>query len=64
MLVCGTEAGGFATYQCLYCGEDVHKVNFSCKGKGCLQCGKRYARDSMIKIAAKLFGSTGIYVVG
>ncbi len=54
MLVCGSEAGGFATYQCLYCGEDEHTANFSCKGKACPQCGKRYARDSMIKIANKL----------
>ena len=54
MLTCGSEAGGFAVYQCLSCGEGEHKVNFSCKGKACLQCGKRYARESMVKIAAKL----------
>jgi hypothetical protein len=30
-------------------------VNFSCKGKACPQCGKRYARDSIVKIATKLF---------
>jgi len=54
MLSCGSEASGFATYQCLSCGKDEHKVNFSCKGKACPQCGKRYARESMIKIAAKL----------
>lgn len=55
MLSCGSEEGGFATYQCLGCGKGEHKVNFSCKGKACPQCGKRYARDSMVKIATKLF---------
>lgn len=55
MLTCGTEANGFVTYQCLCCGKGEHKINFSCKGKACPQCGKRYARDSMCKIAAKLF---------
>ena len=55
MLVCSSEANGFATYQCLGCGKGEHKVNFSCKGKACPQCGKRYARDSMTKIAAMLF---------
>jgi Putative transposase/Transposase zinc-binding domain len=55
MLICSSEANGFATYQCLGCGKAEHKVNFSCKGKACPQCGKRYARDSMTKIAAKLF---------
>lgn len=55
MLSCGSEASGFATYQCLGCAKGEHKVNFSCKGKACPQCGKRYARDSMVKIAARLF---------
>ena len=55
MLTCGTELGGFAIFQCLRCGKGEHKVHFSCKGKACPQCGKRYARDSMIKIAAKLY---------
>lgn len=55
MLTCSSEANGFATYQCLDCGRGEHKVNFSCKGKACPQCGKRYARDSMCKIAVKLF---------
>ncbi|MFT7389637.1 MAG: hypothetical protein ACI8VC_002906 [Candidatus Endobugula sp.] len=55
MLSCGSKENGFATYQCLGCGKGEHKVNFSCKGKACPQCGKRYARDSMIKIATKLF---------
>ncbi len=30
MLTCGSEAGGFAVYQCLSCGKGEHKVNFSC----------------------------------
>ena len=55
MLTCGTELGGFAIFQCLRCGKGEHKVHFSCKGKASPQCGKRYARDSMIKIAAKLY---------
>lgn len=55
MLTCSSRAGGFATYQCLFCGKGEHKVNFSCKGKACPQCGKRYARESMVKIAARLF---------
>ncbi len=55
MLTCGSEANGFATYQCLGCGQGKHKVNFSCKGKACPQCGKRYARDSMVKMASRLF---------
>lgn len=54
-LTCGSEANGFATYQCLGCGKGEHKVNFSCKGKACPQCGKRYARDSRVKIASRLF---------
>ena len=32
MLTCGSEAGGFAIFQCLRCGEGEHKVHFSCKG--------------------------------
>ena len=59
MLNCGSETNGFAVYQCLDCGKGEHKVNFSCKGKACLQCGKRYARDSMIKIAARLYPGVG-----
>ena len=55
MLNCGSEATGFAIFQCLSCGQGQHKVHFSCKGKACPQCGKRYARESMTKIAARLF---------
>lgn len=55
MLVCSTSKNGFAVHRCLECGDGEHTVNFSCKGKGCLQCGKRYARDSMTRIAARLF---------
>ena len=55
MLHCGSQATGFAVYECLSCGEGHHRVNFSCKGKACVQCGKRYARESMIKIATRLF---------
>ena len=47
MLNCGSETNGFAVYQCLDCGKGEHKVNFSCKGKACLQCGERYARDRL-----------------
>ncbi|MFT5756836.1 MAG: hypothetical protein ACI9LM_001561 [Alteromonadaceae bacterium] len=54
MLHCGSETTGFAVFQCLSCGEGQHKVHFSCKGKDCPQCGKRYARESMTKIAARL----------
>ncbi|PCS21664.1 hypothetical protein BTN49_2676 [Candidatus Enterovibrio escicola] len=32
-----------------------YKVNFSCKGKACPQCGKRYARESMVTIGVRLF---------
>ncbi len=59
MLTCGSEAGGFAIFQCLRCGEGEHKVHFSCKGKACPQCGKRYARYSMTKIAARLYPGVG-----
>ena len=55
MLVCSTPKNGFAVHRCLECGHGERTVNFSCKGKGCLQCGKRYARDSMTRIAARLF---------
>ncbi|MGK0374968.1 MAG: hypothetical protein ACJA2E_001440 [Arenicella sp.] len=55
MLVCSTSKNGFAVYRCLECGHREHTVNFSCKGKGCLQCGKRYARDGMTRVAARLF---------
>lgn len=54
MMDCGSEALGFATYQCLSCGKGQHTVNFSCKGKACPQCGKRYSRESMEKIASRL----------
>ena len=54
MLDCGSEATGFAVFECLSCGQGQHKVHFSCKGKACPQCGKRYARESMTKIAARL----------
>ena len=54
MMDCGSEASGFATFQCLTCGKGEHKVNFSCKGKACPQCGKRYSRESMEKIANRL----------
>ena len=54
MLGCGSEATGFAVFQCLSCGKGQHKVHFSCKGKGCPQCGKRYAIERMSKIAARL----------
>ena len=54
MLKCGSAENGFATYQCLKCGKGKHVANFSCKGKACPQCGKRYARDSMVKIGARL----------
>ena len=54
MLGCGSATNGFSVYQCLCCGKGEHKVNFSCKGKACPQCGKRYARDSMSRIAGRL----------
>jgi hypothetical protein len=54
MMDCGSEALGFATFQCLSCGKGEHTVNFSCKGKACPQCGKRYSRESMEKIASRL----------
>jgi hypothetical protein len=41
------------------CGEGEHKVLFSCKGKACPQCEKRYARDSMTKIATRLYLGVG-----
>ena len=59
MLTCGSEASGFAVFQCLCCGKGEHKVNFSCKSKACPQCGKRYARESMCKIATRLFPGVG-----
>ena len=59
MLTCGSEANGFAIYQCLRCGKGENKVHFSCKGKACPQCGKHYARDSMTKIAARLNPGVG-----
>ncbi|WP_097357220.1 transposase zinc-binding domain-containing protein [Candidatus Enterovibrio escicola] len=37
------------------CGQGQHKVNFSCKGKAYPQCGKRSARESMVKIGIRLF---------
>ncbi|NQY37686.1 MAG: prolyl oligopeptidase family serine peptidase [Alteromonadaceae bacterium] len=55
MLDCGSKATGFAVYQCLSCGKGHHKVHFSCKGKAYPQCGKRYARESMIKTATRMF---------
>ena len=55
MMNCGSEALGFATYQCLSCGKGQHTVNFSCKGKACPQYGKRYSRESMEKIASIVF---------
>lgn len=55
MLNCSCSAGGFAKYKCTACGKCEHTVHMSCKGKACPQCGKRYARDSMVKIASKLF---------
>ncbi|MDA0911088.1 MAG: transposase, partial [Proteobacteria bacterium] len=54
MLICGTEEGGFVEYGCSCCGKDKHRINMSCKGKCCPQCGKRYARDSMEKIANQM----------
>ncbi|NQY33928.1 MAG: hypothetical protein HRT37_02955 [Alteromonadaceae bacterium] len=30
MLNCGSEATGFAVYEYLSCGEEHHKVHFSC----------------------------------
>ena len=55
MLNCSCSEGGFAKYKCTTCGQCEHTVHMSCKGKVCPQCGKRYARDSMVKIASKLF---------
>ena len=55
MLNCSCSEGGFAKYKCTTCGQCEHTVHMSCKGKACPQCGKRYARDSMVKIASKLF---------
>ena len=55
MLNCSCSQGGFAKYKCTACGQCEHTVHMRCKGKACPQCGKRYARDSMVKIASKLF---------
>ena len=54
MLYCGSEATEFAVFQCISCGQGQHKVYFSCKGRACPQCVKRYARESMTKIATRL----------
>ena len=55
MLNCSCSYGGFAKYKCTAYCQCEHTVHMSCKGKSCPQCGKRYARDSMVKIASKLF---------
>ncbi|WP_190319896.1 transposase zinc-binding domain-containing protein [Candidatus Enterovibrio escicola] len=55
MLKCGSSKNSFATYQVLNCGQGQHKVNFSCKWKAYPQFGKRYARESMVKIGVRLF---------
>ncbi|WP_150138837.1 transposase zinc-binding domain-containing protein [Candidatus Enterovibrio escicola] len=55
MLKCGGSVKGFATYPCLDCGQGKYKVNFSCKGKTCPQCKKRYAWESMVTIGVCLF---------
>ncbi|WP_150138168.1 transposase zinc-binding domain-containing protein [Candidatus Enterovibrio escicola] len=55
MMKCGRSENGFATYQCLSYGQGQHKVNFSCKGKACPQCRKRYTWKSMVKISVYLF---------
>ena len=54
MINCGSEASSLASFQCLSYDEDKYIVNFSCKGKACRQCGKRYSRESMEKIASRL----------
>ena len=54
MLICGTEEEGFVEYGCSCCGKGKHKINMSCKGKFCPQCGKRYARGSMEKRANQM----------
>lgn len=54
MLNCGTIDNGYAVMKCLNCGKDHHTVHFSCKGKACLQCAKRKAREALDKIGSRL----------
>ncbi len=54
MLVCGDPAGGFATYICLCCGEQI-RVGFSCKSRVCSSCGKVHADDWATQLSSRLF---------
>jgi len=40
-LGCGDPKNGYTLYKCLDCGEE-HIVGFSCKGRFCPRCGKKY----------------------
>ncbi len=54
MLGCGKEAGGYATYVCIGCGEEK-RVEFSGKSRVCSGCGKQHADEWAKQLTGRLF---------
>lgn len=54
MLLCGEKEGGYGTYRCKECGDEI-KVAFSCKSCFCLSCSKVYVDNWVEYIGSHLY---------
>jgi hypothetical protein len=45
---------GYVEYQCMYCGQGIHRVGFSCKTKFCIHCSRKSSNDFIDEIMCKL----------
>ena len=53
MLLCGTQANGFAHFRCPGCGA-VRIVAFKCKSRFCPDCGKSRAEEAATNVRGRL----------
>jgi len=54
MINCGDPKFGYIEYGCTYCGEQKHRIGFTCKSPLCLSCGRVNSENFVFKVMKKL----------
>ncbi len=62
MLSCRDPSGGYAEYICLKCGKEK-RVAFTCKGRFCTSCGKKYIDEWVRKTVHQIIDVTHRHLV-
>lgn len=62
MLKCGSPEGGFATYLCPECRQEI-RIPFSCKSKLCSRCGKKHTDIWSQNVAEYLLNTNHRHIV-